>query len=101
MEFIIKDVEKIAIEAASSSKYKKFAYELGKVIAKIKTDSTAKIAENYIKNKDVLLKTIGLDMFSLNRYSSIIPLVEELKNDPKAGALQKRAVSLLKEGRED
>ena len=101
LEFIIKDVEKIAIEAASSSKYKKFAYELGKVIAKIKTDSTAKIAENYIKNKDVLLKTIGLDMFSLNRYSSIIPLVEELKNDPKAGALQKRAVSLLKEGSED
>ena len=98
LEFIIKDVERVAIEAVSSPKYKKLAYDLGKVISKVKSDSTYKIAESYIKSKDVLTKTLGLDMFSLNRYSSVVPLVEELKNDSKAGALQRRAISLLKEG---
>ena len=97
LELIIKDVERVAVEAVSSVKYKKLAYELGRVIAKIKTDSTSNIAKSYIKSKDVLTKTIGLDMFSLNRYSSILPLIEEIKNDSKAGALQKRAISLLKE----
>lgn len=97
LDFIIKDVEKVAIKAVSSNTEKKLAYELGRVIAKVKTDSTAKIAESYIKSKDVLIKTLGLDMFSLNKYPSIIPLVEEIKNDSKAGALQKRAISLLKE----
>lgn len=97
LEFIIKDVERVAIKAVSSNREKKLASELGRVIAKIKTDSTSKIAEHYIKSKDVLIKTLGLDMFSLNRYSSVIPLVDEIKNDPKAGALQKRAISLLKE----
>ncbi len=96
LEFIIKDVERVAIEAVSSNREKKLASELGRVIAKIKTDSTSKIAEHYIKSKDVLIKTLGLDMFSLNRYSSVIPLVDEIKNDPKAGALQKRAIFLLK-----
>ena len=101
LEFIIKDVERVAIEAVSSNREKKLASELGRVIAKIKTDSTSKIAEHYIKSKDVLIKTLGLDMFSLNRYSSVIPLVDEIKNDPKAGALQKRAIFLLKEEQVD
>ena len=101
LEFIIKDVERVAIKAVSSNREKKLASELGRVIAKIKTDSTSKIAEHYIKSKDVLIKTLGLDMFSLNRYSSVIPLVDEIKNDPKAGALQKRAISLLKEEQVD
>ncbi|MGP1521233.1 MAG: HEAT repeat domain-containing protein [Treponema sp.] len=96
-ELIIKDVERVAIEAVSSDKYKKLAYELGRVLAKIKTDATSKIAESYIKSKDVLTRTLGLDMFALNRYSSVLPLVEELKNDSKAGALQKRAMSLINE----
>lgn len=98
LELIIKDVERVAIKAVSSDKEKKLAYELGKVIAKIKTDSTYKIAEYYIKSKDVMMKTLGLDMFSLNKYSSIRHLVEDIKNDSKAGALQKRAVLLLSEG---
>lgn len=97
LDFIIKDVERVAIEAVSSLKYKKLAYELGRIIAKIKTDSTYRIAENYIKSNDVLTKTLGLDMYSLNKYSALRPLVQELKNDSKAGALQKRAISLLKE----
>ena len=101
LEFIIKDVERVAIKAVSSNREKKLASELGRVIAKIKTDSTSKIAEHYIKSKDVLIKTLGLDMFSLNRYSSVIPLVDEIKNDPKAGALQKRAIFLLKGGQVD
>lgn len=97
LEFIIKDVERVALEAVSSPKYKKLAFELGRIIAKIKTDSTSRIAESYIKDKDVLIKTLGLDMFSLNKYPSVIPFVEQIKDDPKAGALQKRAISLLKE----
>ncbi|MGP1438066.1 MAG: hypothetical protein ACTTKH_03235 [Treponema sp.] len=44
-----------------------------------------------------MTKTLGLDMFSLNKYPSVVSLVEELKNDSKAGALQRRAISLLKE----
>ena len=42
-------------------------------------------------DNDLTVKTV------LNKYPSIIPLVEEIKNDSKAGALQKRAISLLKE----
>ncbi|MGP1438067.1 MAG: HEAT repeat domain-containing protein [Treponema sp.] len=44
LELIIKDVERVAIEAVSSDKYKKFSYELGRVIAKVKTDATSRIA---------------------------------------------------------
>ncbi len=95
LELIIEELKKVAIETTTSDKYKTLRYDLGRIIAKIKTEATLSIAEAYITNKDVLTKTLGLDMFATNKYSSLFSIVEEISNDKKMGALQKRAKSLL------
>ena len=95
-DIIIADVERVAIEATKSEKYKNIRSELGKIVSKIKNERTAKIAEAYINHKDVFVKSLGLDMFATNRYSSLLPLIEDISENEKMGALQKRATSLLK-----
>ena len=99
-EFIIDDVEKKAIQSCKDEKEKFFRYEVGKVISKIKNERTINIAECYIRCKDVFTKSLGLDMFALNRYSSLSSFIEEIAGDEKMGALQKRAKDLLKKANE-
>ncbi len=95
-ELIIADVEKIAIELIKDDKNKPLRMELGRILAKIKDDRTAKIAEAYLMHKDTFVKSMGLDMFATNKYASIIHLVEEIANNEKMGTLQRRAKGLLK-----
>jgi len=92
---IFSDVERISIEATKSEKDKILRQELGKVIAKIKNERTSNIAEVYLMASDALTKSLGLDMFSINRYSSLLPIIKEMSEDKKMGALQKRALFLL------
>jgi len=94
-ELIIADVEKVAIESTKDDKNKALRMELGRILAKIKNERTATIAEAYLRHKDTFVKSLGLDMFAANKYSSIVPLIEEIANNEKMGALQKRAKSLL------
>lgn len=94
-DLIFADVERVAIEAIKSEKDKILKQELGKVIAKIKNDRTSSIAEVYLMASDALTKSLGLDMFSTNRYSSLIHIIKEISQNEKMGALQKRALSLL------
>ncbi len=94
-ELIIGDVEKVAIEVTKDEKNKPLRMELGRVLSKIKDDRTATIAASYINHKDTFVKSLGLDMFATNRYASVLPLIEEIANNEKMGALQRRAKSLL------
>ena len=96
-DIIFADVERVSIESTKSEKDKIFRQELGKVIAKIKNERTSNIAQSYLMASDVLTKTLGLDMFSTNRYSSLLPIIKEMSQDKKMGALQKRALFLLGE----
>lgn len=92
---IYPDVEKEALKIITDPKRKQFCMELGKVISKIENASTAPVAEAYLNHKDTMIKSIGLDMFKRNKYSSLVPLVSSIARDKKSGALGRRAKSLL------
>jgi len=95
-ELIIGEIENVATEITKDEKNKPLRLELGRIIAKIENERTATIAELYLRHKDTFVKSLGLDMFSTNRYTSLTALIEEIANDEKMGALQRRAKSLLK-----
>lgn len=96
-ELIYPDFKKTVLETLTDEKNKTLRYELGKALAKIENTQTAEIAKAFLLHKDVLTKSIGLDMFKKNRYAELISLVREISGDSKNGALQKRAKTLLEE----
>ena len=89
------DVEKIAIESTKDERNKSLRMELGRILSRIQNDRTSTIADAYLRHKDAFVKSLGLDMFATNKYASVRPLIEEIANDEKMGALQRRAKSLL------
>lgn len=96
-DLIIADLEKAIVEALSDNRKKSFAYNLGKNISTVEDIRMAKICEAFLLHKESKFKSIGLDMFQVNRFPDLISLVEEIANDKKNGALQKRASRLLEE----
>ncbi len=98
-DFIYADIEKETLVSlsASNKQKNKFASELGKIISKIENGATAKIAEAFMNHKEVLFKSIGLDMFKLNKYSSLAPLVSAIAENESNGALSRRAKTLLEQ----
>lgn len=97
LDLIYAEVEKeILTSLAQKNKQKnKFALELGKVISKIENEKTAPIAEAFINHKEAMYKSLGLDMFKVNKYSSLTALIQAVADDEKNGALSKRAKDLL------
>ena len=101
-DFIFPDVEKTALQVSADDKKKNFRYEIGKLIVASDTGQKAsKIASVFLGSKDVLTKSIGLDMFSKNKYPELKPVVEGVAADEKQGALQRRAKKILSENPEE
>jgi len=97
-EFIFADFEKVALQVVSDDKKKNFRYEIGKLIVAANADQkSANIASSFLSSKDVLTKSIGLDMYAKNKYPELKALVEGIAADEKLGALQRRAKKILSE----
>ena len=97
-DFIFSDIEKIALQAVADDKKKNFRYEIGKLIAASNEDQkSSNIAAAFLGSKDVLTKSIGLDMFSKNKYPELKAVIEGISIDEKQGALQRRAKKILSE----
>lgn len=100
-EFIFSDIEKTALQVAVDDKKKNFRYEIGKMIVAANTgQKSSQIASVFLVSKDVLTKSIGLDMFLKNKYPELKTIVEGIAADEKQGALQRRAKKILSENSE-
>ena len=88
-------VAQIAEAAVADKKQSWLCQELGKIIAKIETQSSAELAAAYLDSSDVVAQSLGLDMYEKNRYAQVRVKVEELAANKKAGAMQRRAERIL------
>jgi len=97
-EFIFPDIEKVSLQVVSDDKKKNFRYEIGKLVVAANTDQkSSSIASAFLSSKDVLTKSIGLDMYLKNKYPELKNVVEGISADEKLGALQRRAKKILSE----
>jgi HEAT repeat protein len=96
-DFIFPDIEKVSLQVVSDDKKKNFRYELGKLIAANPDQRSSNIASAFLGSKDVLTKSLGLDMYAKNKYPGLKPVVEGMAADEKLGALQRRAKKILSE----
>lgn len=94
-DYIYSDVEKIIIQTLKDDKKKWLRYELGKLIASTKNTQSSSIASAYLAHKDILTRSIGLDMYDKNRYLEVRKTVELIAADENQGALQRRAKKIL------
>lgn len=91
------DLDAIVLQTVTDNKQKKLRYELGKEIAKHENSATSDICKAFLQSDDALTKSIGLDMFKVNHYADVRPIVETIAQDEKQGALQRRAQRLLEQ----
>ena len=89
------DVAEIAEKILPDEKKRWLCYELGKSIAKIKNQRTSDLASLYLSSPDSLTQNLGLDMYERNRYPSLKSVIQELSENEKAGAVQRRAIKIL------
>lgn len=94
-DYAFDDIERTATQALKDDKKTYLRYEIGKILASIANARTVAIASAYLAHKDVLTKSIGLDMYALNRYPEITPVVEKIAADEKLGTIQRRAKKIL------
>ena len=93
--FIFPDLEKVIMQTLKDDKKTVLRYELGKLVAATESSLTSGIASAYLSHKDTLTRSLGLDMYSKNRYSDVKNAIENIAVDEKQGALQRRAKKLL------
>jgi len=97
-DFIFPDIEKVSLQVVSDEKKKNFRYEIGKLIVAANADQkSSTIASAFMGSKDVITKSIGLDMYAKNKYPELKTVVEGIAADEKQGALQRRAKKILSE----
>jgi FOG: HEAT repeat len=94
-DFIFPDVEKVVTVVLKDDKKIWLRYEIGKLIAATDNQATSLIAQSYLSHKDATTRSLGLDMYSKNKYASLKASVEAIAADEKQGALQRRAKKIL------
>lgn len=94
-DFIISEVETAILTTINDSRKKRFAYELGKNISKIEDARLVTVCEQFLNDKESAYTSIGLDMFEKNKFSELVPLVQNLVEDKKSSVLKARAERIL------
>lgn len=100
-DFIVLDIEHEIVSAINDRQKKQFVYNLGKNISPYKHAGLVRVAELFLKHTDASFKSIGLDMFKANHFQDLVPIIQEIADDKKSGALQNRALSLLSQVNSD
>ena len=99
LEFKVLDSYDAIIEVALTSlkddKLKNLRYAIGKSIAKHELPMFESVCLEFLNHKDVATKGTGLDIMTKNKYSSLIPKVQEISEDKKAGVNQSKAKLVL------
>lgn len=88
-------ISQAMFESLGDEKQKKLRYALGSELAKLENPSSMPIAQAYLESSDPLTLSIGLDMFYTNKYAGLRSTVEEIAEDEKKGAIQRRAQTML------
>ncbi len=94
---IEKDVEKIAFSSLKDDKKTWIRYEVGKVLSDRKSKGISDVAIAYLQHKDPMTKALGIEMYSVHRFSGARELVEAIAADGKMGGLQSRAKRVLEQ----
>lgn len=92
---IEKDVERIALSALKDDKKTWIRYEVGKVLSDKKKKGISSVTLGYLQHKDPMTKAIGIEMYSVHRFSDAREIVETIAADGKMGGLQSRAKRVL------
>lgn len=94
-DFAVAEIRALAEEALADDRKTWLRYELGKVLHRQGGQHYSAIAASYLAHKDVLTRSIGLDLFAKYRFPSLGAAVEAIAADEKQGALQRRAKQML------
>ncbi len=90
------------LETLKDDKLKNLRYALGKEIAKYELPVFNDVCAAFLSHKDVATKGTGIDIFTKNQYSSLIPVIQSIASDEKQGANQRKAkLALEKAGLSD
>lgn len=85
----------VALTSLKDDKLKNLRYAIGKAIAKHELPMFESVCLEFLNHKDVATKGTGLDIMTKNKYSSLIPKVQEISEDKKAGVNQSKAKLVL------
>lgn len=88
----------LAQECLDDDKKKTLRYNIGKELAKYEKSSFKAICRGFLESKDASTQGIGIDIFSKNRFSDLIPLVQEIADNQKSGLKTKAKLALEKAG---
>lgn len=91
-----KEIADLALKLSKDDRKVHFRYTIGKLIAKTKDSHFEKVCLAFLESKDAQTCALGLDMYSIGRYSSVEYKVKELAENSKAGANNKKARKILK-----
>ncbi len=94
-DFAVAEIRGLAEEALADDRKTWLRYELGKVLHRQGGQHYSAVAASYLAHKDVLTRSIGLDLFAKYRFPSLSAAVEAIAADEKQGALQRRAKQML------
>jgi len=94
-DFAVAEISALAQQALTDDKKTWLRYELGKLLHRQGGQDYSGIAALYLAHKDVLTRSIGLDLFSKYRFPLLRSAVEAIAADEKQGALQRRAKHIL------
>lgn len=92
---VFNDVEKIALETLKDDKKNWLRYECGKLFSKAEDSRLESLSIAYIQHKDTVTKSLGMEMYAKNRFSSVKDLVQTIADNDKMGGLQGRAKRIL------
>ena len=90
------EIAELASSIASDDKRKSLRYQIGKQIAKYPDSKFGAVCLEYMSSKDAMTCALGIDMYASGRYSSAEAKINEIADNTKAGANQKKARKVLK-----
>lgn len=94
-ELSIGDVVKVVETTLDDDKHKNLRYSIGKEFAKYNNPELEYICGVFLEHKDVSTKGTGLDIYAKNAFTGLTGKIEEIANNKKEGANQKKARYIL------
>lgn len=88
----------VAQKCLVDDKKKTLRYNIGKELAKYENEEFRTICKGFLESKDTSTQGIGIDIFTRNMFSDLIPQVKEIADNQKSGLKTKAKLAIEKSG---